>query len=101
MSAALPETAADLTAVVPHLERLALELRDAGSRRIPAEVSAACDALACAAVLLRTQQGVPDGHLTHTALLHDAMALARSAVEATKYACRARTGSRLEGEAPN
>ncbi|MGW1893545.1 hypothetical protein ACWCP6_25345 [Streptomyces sp. NPDC002004] len=90
---AVHETAVELTTVVQQLERLALELRDSRRLRIPAEVSAACDALSCAAVLLRTQQDSPDGHATHTDLLHDAVALARSTVEATKFACRERMGS--------
>lgn len=84
----------DLAAVAQDLERLALELRDAGRRRIPAEVSAASDALTCAAYLLRARQDASDGHPARTDLLHDAVALARSTVEATKYACRERMGAR-------
>ncbi|MGW1373635.1 hypothetical protein ACWD6P_05060 [Streptomyces sp. NPDC002446] len=93
------ETTVDLTTVVRQLETLAVELRGSHRQRIP-EVSAACDALTCAAVLLRTQQDGPDGaathadHATHTDLLYDAVALARSTVEAAKYACRERMGSR-------
>ncbi|MGW1680855.1 hypothetical protein [Saccharopolyspora sp. NPDC002376] len=83
------ETTADLTAIIDHLERLVLEIRASGRWRIP-EISAACDALACAAALLRTQQ---DGNLAHAPLLHDAIALARSTVEATKFAARERIGS--------
>lgn len=89
---AVHEKTVDLATVVQHLETLALELR--GSHRRVPEVSAACDALTCAAVLLRTQQDAPDGHATQADLLYDAVALARSAVEATKYACRERMGSR-------
>lgn len=85
------ESTTDLAAVVQYLERLALEFRSSDRWRIP-EVSAACDALACAAVLLRTQQDSPDGHLTHIELLRDALASARSAVEATKFAARERVG---------
>jgi hypothetical protein len=88
------ESTADLTLVVEHLETLAMELRAARSWRIP-EVSAACDALACAAVLLRTQQDSPDSHAEHADLLLDAIALARSTVEATKFAARERAGSHL------
>jgi len=85
------ESTADLAMVVQYLERLALELRSSDRWRIP-EVSAASDALACAAVLLHTQQDSPDGHLTHIELLRDALALARSAVEVTKFAARERVG---------
>ncbi|WP_327419589.1 hypothetical protein [Streptomyces sp. NBC_01233] len=84
----------DLTTVVQDLERLALELRDPGRKRIPAEISAACDALTCAAHLLRTHQEFMDGNDTRTDLLYDSVALARSMVEATKYVCRERMGSR-------
>lgn len=87
----------DLTTVARDLERLASELRAPRLRRIPPEVSAACDALSCAAVLLRTQQDDPDGDATRSELLYDAVALARSAVEATKVACRERTGTRARG----
>jgi hypothetical protein len=86
------ESTVDITAVVQHLERLALELRASRRWRIP-EVSAACDALACAAVLLRTQQDSPGSQPSDTELLRDAIALARSAVEATKFAARERIGS--------
>jgi hypothetical protein len=85
---AVHETAVDLPMVVRHLEALAAELLGGSPRPIP-EISAACDALACAAVLLRTQQGGGDGDM---GLWHDAIALARSAVEATKFACRERAG---------
>ncbi|MEU0007610.1 hypothetical protein ABZ079_25845 [Streptomyces sp. NPDC006314] len=94
---ALPETT-DLAAVARDLESLALELRDAGRRRIPAEVSAASDALICAAYLLRARQDVSDGRPARTDLLHDAVALARSTVEATKYACRERMGARRDAD---
>ncbi|CAM3715171.1 hypothetical protein [Nocardiopsis rhodophaea] len=94
---AVHETTVDLTTVVQHLEWLALELRDSHRQRMPAEISAACDALTCAAVLLRTQQDVPDGHAAHTDLLYDAVAFARSTVETTKMACRERRGSRRGG----
>jgi hypothetical protein len=82
---------ADLTTVIQHLERLAARLR--GSGGLVPEVSAACDALTCAAVLLRTQD-VGCSHSTHTELLYDAIALARSTVESTKFACWERAGSR-------
>jgi hypothetical protein len=95
-SHAVPEKVADLTTVVRDLERLAGEL-GGGSRRVP-EVSAACDALTCAAVLLRTQQDDPD---SKTELLYDAIALARSAVEATKFACREHLGARPPGPGEN
>lgn len=88
---AVHDTVVDLSTVIHHLEGLALELRDA-NRRIP-EVNAACDALTCAAVLLRTQHGAMDGQAL-TDLLHDAVGLARSTVEGTKYACRERMGVR-------
>ncbi|GAU68935.1 hypothetical protein SSP35_09_01790 [Streptomyces sp. NBRC 110611] len=88
-----PETTVDLAAVVQQLEALAGELRDA-SRRLTPEVSAACDALGCAAVLLRSQQGAADGDAARSDLLYDAVAMARSAVESAKFACRARMGSR-------
>ncbi|HKN54631.1 MAG TPA: hypothetical protein VJX66_19175 [Amycolatopsis sp.] len=84
------ESAVDLPAVVQDLERLSLELRAEHRWRIP-EVSGACDALACAAVLLRTQG---DGE-NPTDLLYDAIALARSTVETTKFAARERTGDRI------
>lgn len=83
------EPTVDLAAVVGYLEGLALELRASRRWRIP-EVSAACDALTCAAVLLRTQQ---DGSDSDSDLLYDAIALARSTVEATKFAARERLGS--------
>lgn len=90
------ESTADLTSVAQHLETLAMELRATRSWRIP-EISAACDALACAAALLRTQQDSPDNHAKHTDLLLDAIALARSTVEATKFAARERAGSQPLG----
>jgi hypothetical protein len=93
---AVPEKVTDLAAVVRDLERLAGELGGA-SRRVP-EVSAACDAVTCAAVLLRTQQGNPE---SKTELLYDAIALARSAVEATKFACREHLGARPPGPVRN
>jgi hypothetical protein len=87
------ESTADFAAVVQYLERLSQELR--GSRRwhVP-EFSAASDALACAAVLLRTQHDGLDGRLAHIDLLRDAIGLARSAVEGAKFAARERVGSR-------
>ncbi|MER5296161.1 MULTISPECIES: hypothetical protein [Streptomyces] len=91
---AVHETAVELTTVVQHLEKLAWELRDSSRRRIPAEVSAACDALNCAALLLRTHQDVADGHTARMDLLYEAVALARSTVEATKMACREHAGAR-------
>ncbi|MEU6758162.1 hypothetical protein AB0892_07190 [Streptomyces sp. NPDC005409] len=89
---AVHETAVDLTTVVPYLEMLASELRNSRLPRTTAELSAASDALTCAALLLRTQQAAPEGNTTE--LLLEAMAVARSTVESTKYACRARVGSR-------
>ncbi|MFH8409812.1 hypothetical protein ACH4FX_34290 [Streptomyces sp. NPDC018019] len=91
------ETTVDLTTVVRDLERLASELRAPRLRRIPPEISAACDALSCAAVLLRTQQHVPGGDAMRRELLFDAVALARSTVEATKVACRERARARAGG----
>ncbi|MEU3914327.1 MULTISPECIES: hypothetical protein [unclassified Streptomyces] len=93
---AVHEATADLTTVVRHLEDLARELRDPRRPSIPPEVSAASDALTCAAVLLRARQDPADGDLTRTDLLYDAVALARSAVESAKTACRARTGTRMQ-----
>ncbi|MGW8380582.1 hypothetical protein [Streptomyces sp. ODS28] len=89
------DTAVDLTTVIHHLEGLASGLREA-HRRVP-EVNAACDALTCAAVLLRTQHGSTGGQ-AHTELLHDAVGLARATVEGTKYACRDRMGTRQAAE---
>ena len=86
------ESAADIAVVVQYLERLTLELRVAGRWYIP-EFSAASDALACAALLLRTQHDRPDGHHAHIDLLRDAVSLARSAVEGAKFAVRERVGS--------
>ncbi|MFJ4202012.1 hypothetical protein ACIP2Y_20570 [Streptomyces sviceus] len=91
------ETTVDLTTVVRDLEKLAAELRAPRLRRIPPEISAACDALSCAAVLLRTRQHVPGGDAMRGELLFDAIALARSTVEATKVACRERAGARVGG----
>ncbi|MBQ0826569.1 hypothetical protein [Streptomyces tagetis] len=85
----------DLTAVARELERLALELCDGERRRLPAELSAAGDALVCAALLLRARQGASDGTPVRPELLHDAVALARSTVETAKYACREHPGTRL------
>ncbi|SDI12387.1 hypothetical protein SAMN05192558_101536 [Actinokineospora alba] len=86
------EAAADFASAVELLENLAVELRGSRGWRVP-EVSAACDALTCAAALLRTQQDSVDGDHSHTELLHDAIGLARSTVEATKWAARERIGS--------
>ncbi|MFJ2743740.1 hypothetical protein ACIO3O_29285 [Streptomyces sp. NPDC087440] len=98
-ASSVSETAVDLTTVVQQLEWLEGQLRAPRRLRIPAEVSAACDALACAAVLLRArQQDGADDRAEPMVLLHDAMALARSTVEATKYACRARTGQPRTGQ---
>ncbi|MFE7650706.1 hypothetical protein [Streptomyces phaeoluteigriseus] len=94
---AVHETTADLATIVRDLERLALELRAPRLRRIPPAISAACDALTCAAVLLRAQQNFPEGDATRTALLHDAVALARSTVETTKIACREHRAPPAEG----
>lgn len=85
----------DLAAVIHQLEMLDRQLRTSPRWRVP-EVWAACDALACAAALLRTQQDSPVGHADDTALLHDAIALARSTVEATKFAARERIGPRFQ-----
>jgi hypothetical protein len=84
----------DLATVPDELERLAATLLGSG-QRVP-EISAACDALACAAVLLRTQRHLTAGDAGHADLLHESLGLARSVVETTKYACRARTGARRE-----
>jgi hypothetical protein len=86
------ESIADLAAVVQYLEGLSRELRAARRWRVP-EFIAASDALACAAVLLRTQHDTLDGRLAHIDLLRDAVGLARSAVEGTKFAARERVGS--------
>lgn len=84
----------DLAAVVQQLEMLDRQLRTSPRWRVP-EVWAACDALACAAALLRTQQDSPVGRTADASLLHDAIALARSTVEATKFAARERIGARF------
>lgn len=94
------EQPADLATVPGHLETLAAALRRS-DRRVP-EISAACDALACAAVLLRTQPQLTAGETgkpeetAHADLLYEALGLGRSIVETTKYACRARMGARGE-----
>jgi len=92
----LRETTADLATAVEYLERLVLELGGSRRWRVP-EISAACDALTCAAVLLRTQQERTGGRPAESDdLLHEAIALARSTVEAAKFAARERIGSRLD-----
>ncbi|MET7641809.1 hypothetical protein [Streptomyces sp. NPDC005438] len=83
-----------LPTLTQHLETLATRLRHS-DQRVP-EISAARDALTCAALLLRTQQHHEDATL-HTDLLHEAVGVARSVVETTKYACRARTGIHRAG----
>lgn len=85
------EPTADLAAIAEYLDRLAGELRSSSRWRVP-EISAAGEAVACAAVLLRTQQAGPNGHSPHTDLLRDAIALARSTVETAKYAAREHYG---------
>ncbi|MFD4736162.1 hypothetical protein ACFY7Y_16325 [Streptomyces virginiae] len=92
---AVHEATADLTTVVRQLEELARELRAPRLPRIPPEISAASDALTCAAALLRARQDATDGEATRTDLLYDAVALARSAVESAKAACREPTGTRM------
>jgi hypothetical protein len=96
---ALHETTAGLATIVRDLERLALELRAPHMRRIPPTISAACDALTCAAALLRAQQEPRDGDATRTDLLRDAVAMARSTVETTKMACREHRGPGSEASA--
>jgi hypothetical protein len=83
------EQPAGLPTVTEHLATLAGRLRHS-DLRVP-EVSAAHDAITCAAFLLRTQQDRDDA-TDHMDLLHEAIGLARSVVETTKYACRARAG---------
>ncbi|MFI6044547.1 hypothetical protein ACIA8C_23170 [Nocardia sp. NPDC051321] len=85
----------DFTTVIHQLELLDRQLRSSPRWRVP-EVWAACDALACAAALLRTQQSSPVGPAGDATLLQDAIALARSTVEATKFAARERIGTRFQ-----
>ena len=82
----------EFSEVVEYLDKLAVDLR-ATPRRGVAEVSAASDALACAAALLRTQEIGTAAGPAHLDLVREAIALARSTVEAAKYAARERFGT--------
>lgn len=73
---------------VHQLQRLAHELRSSPMQHEP-DIFATCEAIECAATLLRARQPDTDPRPTAT-LLHDAIALARSTVEAAKYAPYAR-----------
>ena len=83
----------DLAVTVRRLEELSGELRASAQWRVP-EISAASDALACAAVLLSTQRDRLDGAGSHLDRLREAIGLARSVVETSKFAAWEKAGSR-------
>lgn len=83
-----PPLKAWLGDTVHQLQRLAHELRNSPMHHEP-DIFATCEALECAATLLRARQPGPDPRQT-AKLLHDAVALARSTVEAAKYTARDR-----------
>ncbi|WP_320775619.1 hypothetical protein [Streptomyces sp. CRN 30] len=97
VSTTVAQGTAGLAATVRDLEELAQELRAPRARRVPPAISAASDALTCAALLLRAQQDTPGTDVTRADLLHDALALARSTVETVKIACREHRGTSTEG----
>ncbi|WP_197321884.1 hypothetical protein [Saccharomonospora sp. NB11] len=91
-------SAAELAEVVEYLDKLAVDLRSS-PRRGEAEVSAASDALACAAALLRTQGAEVAAGASRLDLVREAIALARSTLETAKYAARERFGThRLDAD---
>jgi hypothetical protein len=69
------------------LHELAGELLNSPIRHDP-DIFATCEAIECAATLLRARQADTDSRQTAVELLRDAVALARSTVEATKYTVR-------------